>query len=606
MDINVLGHIRNLLAQTLPEYATAMLYGSQARGDARSDSDWDILIILDKDKLQPDDYDTITYPLTKLGWELGTDINPIMYTKKEWEANHITPFYHNVEQELVPLLCEHIITVHQSLKEFSNEAYKSQKRNIYSTPKNFLDYIKNFQNLYAKHYEDTMNLISHLENGLNVIDDSSKKIAVLSETVEEEANKAAELKTKLEKAGEELKVATEKTETNKAIAEKNEKELTEQNKIIAKDQAEIEENVKNINQLIETIRIEVSKIDQKQVDMMSKLQRFEGDTIIVKALIFTIKDVKVSWDGMPDSDVSAKLGQTKKLFSDLVALDETFSRILDKVGNINQCGIAYEKVKDLTIDKNKNKVLAQLQNYVINFYEFANKSKKRVDLEKALEKKIKEKEIAEKSLAETKEELAKLTAESERLQKEKDENEKAYNIANENLQVLTNRLNTANSLFNGLKSEQTRWTEDQKKLGISKEKLIGDCLLGAAFLSYCGPFSFDFRKRMIYDTWKADIVAKNINNSENFTVQGLLTTDQQISQWNIDGLPDDELSTQNGILTENASRWPLAIDPENQAIIWLKNKSGDKLKVISFNTENYMKYVGLRVHNGGIILIENV
>ena len=309
---------------------------------------------------------------------------------------------------------------------------------------------------------------------------------------------------------------------------------------------------------------------------------------------------------MPDSDVSAKLGQTKKLFSDLVALDETFSRILDKVGNINQCGIAYEKVKDLTIDKNKNKVLAQLQNYVINFYEFANKSKKRVDLEKALEKKIKEKEIAEKSLAETKEELAKLTAESERLQKEKDENEKAYNIANENLQVLTNRLNTANSLFNGLKSEQTRWTEDQKKLGISKEKLIGDCLLGAAFLSYCGPFSFDFRKRMIYDTWKADIVAKNINNSENFTVQGLLTTDQQISQWNIDGLPDDELSTQNGILTENASRWPLAIDPENQAIIWLKNKSGDKLKVISFNTENYMKYVGLRVHNGGIILIENV
>ena len=71
--------------------------------------------------------------------------------------------YHNVEQEIIPLLCEHIITVHQSLKEFSNEAYKSQKRNIYSTPKNFLDYIKNFQNLYAKHYEDTMNLISHLE-----------------------------------------------------------------------------------------------------------------------------------------------------------------------------------------------------------------------------------------------------------------------------------------------------------------------------------------------------------------------------------------------------------------------------------------------------------
>ena len=100
----------------------------------------------------------------------------------------------------------------------------------------------------------------------------------------------------------------------------------------------------------------------------------------------------------------------------------------------------------------------------------------------------------------------------------------------------------------------------------------GDCLLGAAFLSYCGPFSYDFRKRMIYETWKSDLIERKINVSENFTVQGLLTSDQEISQWNIDGLPDDELSTQNGILTENANRWPLAIDPENQAIVWLKRK----------------------------------
>ena len=85
-----------------------------------------------------------------------------------------------------------------------------------------------------------------------------------------------------------------------------------------------------------------------------------------------------------------------------------------------------------------------------------------------------------------------------------------------------------------------------------------------------------------------------------------MTTDQQISQWNIDGLPDDELSIQNGILTENAQRWPLAIDPENQAIIWLKKKSGEGLKVLTFNNENYMKLVGLRLHNGGTILIENV
>lgn len=103
MNQNVLLHIRELLTRILPEYATAKLYGSQARGEARSDSDWDILIIMDKGELQPSDYDNVTYPLTKLGWELGTEINPIMYTKKEWEACRITPFYHNVEHDAIGL-----------------------------------------------------------------------------------------------------------------------------------------------------------------------------------------------------------------------------------------------------------------------------------------------------------------------------------------------------------------------------------------------------------------------------------------------------------------------------------------------------------------------
>ena len=103
MDKSVLESIRELLAQTLPPNATARLYGSQARGDAHSGSDWDILIVIDKEKLLPDDYDTVTYPLTKLGWELGEEINPIMYTKKEWERSRISPFYHNVEQDAIAI-----------------------------------------------------------------------------------------------------------------------------------------------------------------------------------------------------------------------------------------------------------------------------------------------------------------------------------------------------------------------------------------------------------------------------------------------------------------------------------------------------------------------
>ena len=98
-----LNAIRNCLAQNMPPHGIAMLFGSQARGTARTDSDWDILIILDKDTLLPSDYDKVTYPLTMLGWELGEEINPIMYSAKEWQKYKITPFYKNVEKEGIRL-----------------------------------------------------------------------------------------------------------------------------------------------------------------------------------------------------------------------------------------------------------------------------------------------------------------------------------------------------------------------------------------------------------------------------------------------------------------------------------------------------------------------
>lgn len=65
----VLDSIKRSLAEHLPKEGKALLFGSQARGDAQVDSDWDILILLNKEKLEPSDYDEVSFPLTMLGWE---------------------------------------------------------------------------------------------------------------------------------------------------------------------------------------------------------------------------------------------------------------------------------------------------------------------------------------------------------------------------------------------------------------------------------------------------------------------------------------------------------------------------------------------------------
>lgn len=91
-----LTRIKQTATSTIPKGGKAILYGSRARGDARKDSDWDILILLDKDTLDQSDYDNVSYPFVLLGCDLGQEINPIMYTTKEWESYRITPFYENV------------------------------------------------------------------------------------------------------------------------------------------------------------------------------------------------------------------------------------------------------------------------------------------------------------------------------------------------------------------------------------------------------------------------------------------------------------------------------------------------------------------------------
>lgn len=95
----IIDSISHTARESSPAVDKVVLYGSRARGDAREDSDWDVLVLLDKDRIRLEDIDEVSYPLRELGWNLGENINTVLYTVDDWQHNSFTPFYKNVIEE---------------------------------------------------------------------------------------------------------------------------------------------------------------------------------------------------------------------------------------------------------------------------------------------------------------------------------------------------------------------------------------------------------------------------------------------------------------------------------------------------------------------------
>ena len=103
MNKDVLEHIEDTVRDIMPLDARILLFGSRARGDARPDSDWDILIILNKNKRTVQDINDYACPLMELGYSIGEEINPIVYTKTEGDNRRFTSLHEFVEREAIEI-----------------------------------------------------------------------------------------------------------------------------------------------------------------------------------------------------------------------------------------------------------------------------------------------------------------------------------------------------------------------------------------------------------------------------------------------------------------------------------------------------------------------
>lgn len=80
--------------------ATAILYGSRAKGNAGPDSDWDILILVNKPKVSLKDEQAFRHNLYELELKTGQPISTFVYSLQDWNDKlSITPLYQNIQRE---------------------------------------------------------------------------------------------------------------------------------------------------------------------------------------------------------------------------------------------------------------------------------------------------------------------------------------------------------------------------------------------------------------------------------------------------------------------------------------------------------------------------
>ena len=102
----VIDAIRPELQRVVPAGSQVLLFGSRARGDEREDSDFDILVLLDREgRATTEDNMGVGYDVSELFWDRNQTVNVVINTNNEWRAKSgRSLFYHNYQALYLKLL----------------------------------------------------------------------------------------------------------------------------------------------------------------------------------------------------------------------------------------------------------------------------------------------------------------------------------------------------------------------------------------------------------------------------------------------------------------------------------------------------------------------
>ncbi|XP_069353306.1 dynein axonemal heavy chain 10 isoform X2 [Eulemur rufifrons] len=508
------------------------------------------------------------------------------------------------DNPMIPLdkteaLVEHVVLVHESVGEFSKQFLQKLRRSNYVTPKNYLDFINTYSKLLDEKTQYNVAQCKRLEGGLDKLKEATIQLDELNQRLAEQKIVLAEKSAACEALLEEIATNTTIAEEKKKLAEEKAIEIEEQNKVIAVEKAEAETALAEVMPILEAAKLELQKLDKSDVTEIRSFAKPPKQVQTVCECILIIKGYKeLNWKTakgmMSDPNFLRSLMEidfdsiSQSQVKNIKGLLKTLNTTIEEMEAVSKAGLGMLKFVEAVMG------------YCDVFREIKPKREKVARLERNFYLTKRELERIQNELAAIQRELEALGAKYEAAILEKQK-------LQEEAEIMERRLIAADKLISGLGSENVRWLHDLDELLHRRVKLLGDCVLCAAFLSYQGAFTWEFRREMVNGIWQRDILERDIPLSQPFRLESLLTDDVEISRWGSQGLPPDELSIQNGILTTRASRFPLCIDPQQQALNWIKRKEEkNNLRVASFNDPDFLKQLEMSIKYGTPFLFHDV
>ncbi|CAM9612971.1 unnamed protein product, partial [Ectocarpus sp. 12 AP-2014] len=490
------------------------------------------------------------------------------------------------------LLMTHMGVVHRMVTEVCDEYFTKMRRQVYQTPKSYLSFLQLYKAMYKEKINELKEKEMRLNLGLQKLIQGAKDVAAMKIVLAEEQKKlevataeTMKMLSSLEVSSAEARKEGDQVATIKTKCEDDARRIAAEKDSCMSDLAKAQPFVDQADKAISSIKPghiqEVKKLpnpaDVIKMVFDCILLLFHLPTLPVKSFKLNIAKKEVEFFETSFKPYGLSCMSNPAFLNNVIDFGK-FGK--DKINEETiEFLVPYLEIEGFNpqVAKNASAAAEGLCTWVraMKFYHEASKIvKPKLEALAIAEGQM---DAANKALNAAEMRLQACTGRLQELQTMFDNQMAEKKRIEDGAMALQRKMNQASTLIGGLAGERTRWTEDSEKSADLKRRLVGDCALGSAFVSYCGPFNQEFRQYMVTDKFTADLQVRKIPVTQNLDIIPFLVDIGTIGDWNIQGLPTDPLSIQNGILVTRSSRYPLMIDPQGQAVSWIRSKESSNL-----------------------------